>query len=168
MLGLTNEGFKKMETNDKPKFTERFYATTVELAVVPGGAGTLAAGIRGEGSITLQNRPFLAKRMRTAIVGPNQIVGGLTDIQDIFQDGQYLLTFKTQSRNFMNQPILVAGMFQDVTGQRGGDFIAPIPMDPKDVIEIEITNAILRQAGINIQVVFEGVEPLDIVENPKA
>lgn len=149
---------------DKPKYTERFYATSIELPAVPGG--TVPAGVRNDGSITLQNRPFIAKRVRTAIIGPNQIVGGLAGIDDVFQDGQYFISWKTQNRNFMNQPILVAASFQDVAGQKGQEFIAPMPLDPKDVLEITLVNAIVRQFGINIQVVFEGVEPFDLVESP--
>jgi len=136
----------------------RFYSCVVPLAVQP--PGIVPVGTMGRASITVNNFPFFFKRWRAAIVGYNQIAAPTPAAIDVFQDGQFSVLWYVDNDQFMNLPLLAAA-FVDPTGRPGSvlEMLAPIPLEPKQSIQIEIMNLIPRAAGININWIAEGVEP---------
>lgn len=140
------------------KLRPRFYTANISIATQP--PGVVPAGTMGRGSITVNNYPFFLKRFRAAILGANQIAVPTPIPSDFFQDGQFTLLWYIDNDQYMNTP-MHAGAFVDPTGRPGCviDLLAPIPVKPKQTLQIELMTIIQRVAGINIQCIFEGVEP---------
>lgn len=146
---------------EKIKYRDRFYAVDVPLPA-DRVTGILAAGTAQTASVTVQNFPFLLKRVGHAIVGPNMLVNvGIVTHADVSQDGQYRIRVRANEKNFMNVPI------QALAGFGGGQFSQPIDLEapiefaPNDTIAVDVVNDVQRLAGISIQIVFEGVEPYE-------
>lgn len=133
---------------------------TIPFPADPGG--TVPAGRVETGSITIQNFPFLMKRVGHAIVGPNAVVNpGIVAHADVSQDGQYQIRFRTDDRNYMNEPISALGAFGGGQFSQIVDLPAPVELEPKVTLAVDVINNVPRQAGITIQVIFEGVEPYE-------
>jgi hypothetical protein len=133
---------------------------TIPLPADPGGV--LPAGRSETAQITIQNFPFLMKRIGHAILGPNGVVQpGILALADVSQDGQYTIRFRTDERNYMNEPLSALGAFGGGQFSQIVDLPAPIELDPKVTIAVDVATTIERQQGINIQVIFEGVEPYE-------
>jgi hypothetical protein len=142
------------------RYRSRFYAVTVPLPADAGGV--LQAGTTATGQVTVQNFPFLMKRIGHAIIGPNGVVNaGITVHADVSQDGQYNIKFRTDDRNYMNEPVSALGAFGGGQFSQIVDLPAPIEIEPKVTIAVDVTTTITRQQGISVQVIFEGVEPYE-------
>ena len=139
-------------------YRPRFYGALVPLATQH--PGILPVGIVGRTSLTINNFPFLFKRWRAAIVGDNQIAVPTPAAVDLFQDGQFSIRWYLDNDQYMNEP-MIAAMFVDPQGRPGAtlEMLAPIEVQPKETIHVEIMNLIPRAAGINVDFVAEGVEP---------
>jgi len=144
------------------RFRQRFYS--VPVALTPDKGAKLAAGFKNEGSVTIQNFPFLLERVGHGIVGDNHLftAGAATSAQDVAQDGQYLIRFRTDDKNYMDNPLLGTAAFGNGQGVPPIDLNSPIEMTPKTTLVVEVINSIERQAGIVIQVVFHGSEPYEV------
>jgi len=147
---------------EKVKYRDRFYSVKVTLPV-DSVTGVVPAGLSVTASRTVQNFPFLLKRVGHAIVGPNNLVNvGIVTHADVSQDGQYSIRFRANEKNYMDDPI------QALAGFGGGQFSQPIDLEapiefaPNDSIAVDVINDVVRLAGIVVQVVFEGVEPYEV------
>lgn len=141
------------------KYRDRFYAVDVTLPA--DATGVLPAGTTATVSVTVQNFPFLAKRLGHAIIGPNNIVAPPAIPADYSQDGQYRIRMRSNEKNYMNIPISALAGFGGGQFSQPIDFEAPIEFAPNDTIAFDVINDIRRQAGIVIQVIVEGVEPYE-------
>lgn len=139
-------------------YQDRIYSVLITLPLV---GGVVAAGAIGAGSVTVQNFPFLCKRITHAIVGPNGLVLPVA-LGSYQQDGQYRIRFRTDTHNYMNEPV------QAIAGFGGGQFMpfldlsAPVEMSPKETIQFDIINDAPRGSEVTIQIVCHGVEPIEV------
>jgi len=145
----------------KIKYRDRFYAIDVPLPADK-ITGLVPAGFAQTASVTVQNFPFLLKRIGHAVIGPNMIVSvPITSHADVSQDGQYRIRIRANEKNFMNVPIQALAGFGGGQFSQPIDLEAPIEFSPNDTISVDVVNDVPRLAGITIQVVFEGVEPYE-------
>lgn len=144
------------------KYRSRFYSVIV--ALTPDKGSPLNEGFSNEASVTIQNFPFLMERLGHGIVGENHILnaGPITAHADVGQDGQYLIRFRTDDKNYMDNPLLGTAAFGNGQGVPPIDLPAPIELQPKTTLIVEIVNAVERKTGIKVQVVFHGVEPYEV------
>lgn len=142
------------------RYRARFYSVTIPLPADAGGL--LPAGKSETGQVTIQNFPFLMKRVCHGIIGPNGVVQpGIVIHNDVTQDGAYTIRFRTDERNYMNEPLLAVAAFGGGQFAEPLDLPAPIELDPKTTIAVDVASTITRQQGIQVQVIFEGVEPYE-------
>ncbi len=142
------------------RYRSRFYSVTVPLPADAGGI--LQAGTSATAQVTIQNFPFLVKRIGHAIIGPNGVANpGIVNFNDVAQDGQYTIRFRTDERNYMNEPLSSLGTFGGGQFSQIVDLPAPIELDPKVTIAVDVATTIVRKQGISVQVIFEGVEPYE-------
>lgn len=142
------------------RYRSRFYSVSVPLPA--DASGILQAGTSVTAQVTIQNFPFLVKRIGHAIIGPNGVVNpGIVTASDVTQDGQYSIRFRTDERNFMNEPLSSLGTFGGGQFSQIVDLPAPIELEPKVTIAVDVATLIQRQQGITVQVIFEGVEPYE-------
>lgn len=141
-------------------YRDKFYAVNATLpkndptGLLPGTAVTA--------SVTVQNVPFIAKRLLHAIIGPNLLVNlPPSAIADYSQDGQYRIRIRKNDYNYMNIPISALAGFGGGQFSQPIDLAAPIEFKPNDTIAFEVVNDVLRLGGIVIQVGLEGVEPYE-------
>ncbi len=141
-------------------YRDKFYAVNITLPKNdPSG---LLAGTTVVASVTVQNVPFIAKRLLHAILGANKLVADPpVAIADFSQDGQYRIRFRKNDFNYMNTPISSLAGFGGGQFSQPIDLAAPIEFKPNDTIAFEVTNDVLRLGGIVIQVGLEGVEPYE-------
>jgi len=143
------------------RYETRFWSC--DVAIVPPVPGQpMPAGTEGKASITIQNFPFLMKRVGHAIIGPNHVIDpdpGGQSIAGVAQDGQYRVQFRTDKRNWMNAPLAAVAAFGGGQFSTIIDFPAPIELNPKETISVQVFSDVVRQAGIVVQVVFTGLEP---------
>ena len=124
--------------------------------------GVLPAGRSETVQVTIQNFPFLVKRVCHGIEGANGVIQpGIVNPADVIQDGQYTIRFRTDERNYMNEPLLSVAAFGGGQFSQPLDLPAPIELDPKTTIAVDVATTIERQQGINVNVIFEGVEPYE-------
>lgn len=142
------------------RYRARFYSVTIPIPADPGGG--IPAGKSETAQVTIQNFPFLVKRIGHAILGPNAVVNpGIVNPSDVSQDGQYTIRFRTDERNYMDAPLSGLAAFGGGQFSQIVDLPAPIELEPKTTIAVDVATTIARQAGITIQVIFQGVEPYE-------
>lgn len=142
------------------RYRSRFYSVSVPLPADAGG--TLQAGTSVTAQVTIQNFPFLIKRIGHGILGPNGVINpGIVNFADVTQDGQYTIRFRTDERNYMNEPLSAVGTFGGGQFSQIVDLPAPIELEPKVTIAVDVATTITRKQGISVQVIFEGVEPYE-------
>lgn len=150
-----------------PRYRSRFYAVNVPIPL-PDPPNPMPAGTGNTASVTVQNYPFLMKRVGHAIIGRNQVLAGpITGLADVSQDGQYTVRFRTDSSNYMNVPLSALAAFGGGQFSQIVDLPAPIELKPKETIIVEVSTSIPRQLGIEVQIIFEGVEPYDPQPEPQ-
>jgi len=144
---------------DASKFKQRWYAVNVTIPA-PTVGGPLPPGALGRGTVVIENFPFLMTRVGTVILGPNELgAGGAPDLGAVTQDGQYSVNFRTDHDNYMNIPLNAIAGFGSAQLGAIFDFDAPIELQPKQSVVVEVINTVDRAAGIVVQVVFHGIEP---------
>lgn len=146
------------------RYYERLYAVNILIPADPVAPFNIVAGAMNSGSVTIQNYPFLIKRVSHAIVGYNGLVAPPA-LGAVTQDGAYRIRFRTNERNYMNEALQAIGAFGGGQFSQPIDLSAPIEMAPKETIQVDLINDTLRQnqGGLTVQVIFSGVEPWNVV-----
>ena len=143
---------------EKQKYKNRFYEINVTLPVT--AVPDIPVGVSQPGSVNIVNVPFILTRITHAIIGENQLSANFP--QNILQDSQYNLEFRTDQRNYQTAPIN-AGLMNG-TAEFWLDLPTPEEIAPKTTVSIVVTNTILRAVAgcvpLNIQVVLHGLEPI--------
>jgi len=142
------------------RYRTRFYAVTIPIP--HDASGKVPVGTSATGQVTVQNFPFLLKRVGHAVIGPNGVVNaGIVNATDVSQDGQYNVRFRTDDRNYMNEPLNALGAYGGGQFSQIVDLPAPIEIAPMVTIAVDVQTTIERQQGISVQVIFSGVEPYE-------
>jgi len=135
-------------------YKPRWYGATITIPADPGPL--CPAGKGSEASFNIVNVPFIVRRISHAIVGTNGL--GATPIDNAVQDGNYTIRWRTDQRVYDNEPIAANagyGSESDLV-----DSPSPVELAPQTSVVIQVTNGIDRAAGLKVQVVFAGVEPI--------
>lgn len=107
---------------------------TVEIPV------PLAAGGSENGSVTIQNQPFIWMGLT------HQIMGNTADPETsgLYQDGQYDIEFKDELSNYQAQPIPAAASFGGPAVGYGLDLAVPIGYPGSKTITFRVINRYTR------------------------
>ncbi len=127
LLGLMGK-FDK----DPGRYRPLSYGVTISVPV--------AAGQVGQGSITINNMPWIMTYVT------HQIIGDTADpsTSGLYQDGQYSIEYKDEQSNYQNGPIPAEMMFGSV---RSGYIIAlayPLPFEGNKTLSFRLTNLVTR------------------------
>jgi len=117
---------------DFNQYKPMWYGVEIDVPVLLNG--------RGQGSISINNQPFLLYRITHAIIGPTfdwQTTGW-------YQDDQYSIEFRDENSNYQNIPIMSAMMFGSAREGRYMDFAIPLAYSGNKTLSFTVTNRYLR------------------------
>jgi hypothetical protein len=137
------------------KYKPRYYQATITLTA-QGAPLTLPPGESNQDSVTIVNVPFVLRRISHQIIGGNGL--GANPTQNPTQDGNYLITWRTDQHNYDSEPIGAIAGYGSLGDQP--DTPSPVELAPKTTITVKAVNGITRDSSIKILVVFAGVEPI--------
>jgi len=137
------------------KYKPRYYQATITLPAT-GVPLTLPPGESNQDSFNIVNVPFILKRISHQIIGGNGL--GANPTINPVQDGNYLITWRTDQHNYDSGPIGALAGYGSLGDQP--DTPSPVELSPKTTVTVKAINGITRDASIKILVVFAGVEPI--------
>jgi hypothetical protein len=128
----------------KPKF----YTVIIDV-------DSRVAGI-GRGSVTLDNVPYTLTRVTHQIIS--------ADDENLYQDGQYLVSWRDDIRNYCAVPAPADCVFGSAS-RHGNIYPLPVPIcfDGNRTITFDLSNMIDRTAyapTFKVAFVLHGIEPL--------
>ena len=111
-----------------------------------------------QGSITLNNQPFVLTKITHAIVGCTAV----PDTTGLYQDGQYTIEFRDEQSNYQNMPIQADALLGSVRVGQFQDLPYPIPFAGNRTLTFRIVNRCLRvldpvSETFQVAVVLHGV-----------
>lgn len=124
----------------------RFYTAIVEIAT---GNGSV-----GRGSVTLDNRPFILQRITHEILS--------VDNEELYQDGNYLVSWRDDLSTYCSTPAPADSMFGSVRVGHPLPLPTPINFSGNRTISFDVQNMISRLAygpTFKIAFVLAGIEP---------
>lgn len=137
----------------EPKFSPQQFVIDLEFN---GGA----IGATAQGDVSLNDRPFVLQLITHSIItDPNVVPPAL-----IVQDGQYRIMWSIQNQiRFQKGSMPHADIaFGSV---RNGIWIplpAPATLPAQETLHIDAINGLLRDHAVTIQVIFHGLERMDL------
>lgn len=140
------------------KYKPRWY--TVNVAVNIDASGVVPPGATNTGSITIQNVPFILRRVTAANLGPSNLnpPPPLTAWAEIVPEF-WAVSMRTDSHVYMSNPTVVVAAFGTVF-----DFLdcpSPVELQPKATVTFDVENLAERIALTTLQLVLHGVEPAE-------
>jgi hypothetical protein len=128
-----------------------------DIAITIGqGIGALLAGAVGKASVTIQDVPFLLKRITWAMTSLN---GWAPLPFGLIPDGFFQIQIKTDNHTYMLDPISINAAFGTGFGFFWMDLPSPVELRPKTTVTFELTTLIPRTAPVSLQFVLHGAEP---------
>jgi hypothetical protein len=128
----------------------------ISVTLEEDATGVVPVGAPGVGSVTITNLPFCLRRITHGIIGDNHLDPITQLVSSVFQDGQYTVTWRTDQRNYQNEPLLCCAAY----GSDNDHFLLETPEEipAKTTIHIEVVNQIERSAETVVQFIFHGAE----------
>lgn len=140
----------------RDKNRNKWYSATITIPV--DATAVVAVGAVNQGAFTIVDLPFVLTKITSKIVGENG-VDGATFPDTILQDGQYTIIFRTETHNYMNEPMMADALAGVNWGDKESNVPTPEEWVPKTSITVEIANQLQRTSALTVQVQFHGVEP---------
>lgn len=147
------------QTPGAPALPQRFRAKPrwYDIPVTIGqGIGPLLAGASGKNSVTIQDVPFLLKKITWAMTSLNGLAPAPLGL---IPDGFYQVTVKTDNHTYMLNPIAINAAFGTGFGFFWMELPSPVELRPKTTVTFELTTLIPRTAPVSLQFVLHGAEP---------
>ena len=113
---------------DPGRYRPMYYGVDISVPVIQGGVG--------QGSITINNQPYIMTRVTHKIVGRTAD----PDTSGLYQDGQYYLEFKDEQSNYQNGPIPADIMFGSVVSGYVMELPFPLAFAGNKTLTFRITN----------------------------
>jgi len=113
---------------DFNQYKPMWYGVEIDVPVADNGVG--------EGSINLNNQPFLMYRLTHAIIGATY--DWLTTGRE--QDDQYTIEFRDENSNYQNIPIMAALLYGSAREGRYVDFAIPLAYSGNRTIHFRVIN----------------------------
>lgn len=108
------------------------YPVTIDVPVAAGGSE--------EGSITIQNQPFIWTWLGHQIIGNT----GDPETSGLYQDGQYDIEMKDEQSNYQSAPVAAASAFGGIVAGFKVDLPLPIGYPGTKTLTFRITNHYTR------------------------
>lgn len=143
------------------KFKPRFYVGNAQL--LKPTVGNILAGANGQASITIQNVPFILRKITASNLGPSNIDWiGLGLPPSVFDDTAALFwsfQMRTDSHVYLNDQALIVptlGSAEDFF-----DLPSPVELQPKATVTFDVTTLVERTQTSVLQFILHGVEPAE-------
>jgi len=140
------------------KSKPRWYPIPVTVGSPP---GPVLAGTPGKGAVTIQDVPFILRRITWGMATGNGLfnpIGPLAILAAI-PDGLFLITIKTDTHVYMAEPCVLSAAFGSGLGFDWIALPSPVEIAPKTTVSVELTTQIDRIYPVGIQILLHGAEP---------
>jgi hypothetical protein len=138
----------------------RFY--TIPVTVGKPAAPVLAGDI-GRASVTIQDLPFILKKITWCLLSFNGLLPFPTDpisgLVSLIPDGHFMISFKTDNHVYSLEPIQIAAAFGSGFGFQWQDLPSPVELRPKTTFTVELTTMLDRHYPVTVQLLLHGMEP---------
>lgn len=145
------------------KAKPRYYPINVTIGQVGITPTPVDAGRSGTGSCTVQDVPFLMKRITFGLLSYNGLIdpnsSPVAPFVAIVPDGLWLIEFKSDNHVYAAEPIQISAAFGSGLGFYWLDLPSPVELRPKSTITVTLTTQIARVHAVAVQVLLHGVEP---------
>jgi hypothetical protein len=131
----------------------RFYTLPITVGQ---GIGPIPAGTTGRASVTIQDLPFILKRITWAYLTLNGLAPAPIGL---IPDGFYYFSFKTDNHVYSLEPVALNAAFGSGFGFQWLDLPSPVELRPKTTFQGELTTGLARTIPTTLQFVLAGMEP---------
>lgn len=141
------------------KAKPRWYPVNITVGEPP---GPVPLGTSGKGSVTVQDVPFILKRITHALLTLNGLFPPPPDptaILGAIPDGLWTITLKTDTHVYMAEPIALTAAFGSAIGFDWLELPSPVEIAPKTTFSVELTTQVPRLFPVGLQIVLAGAEP---------
>ena len=131
------------------------------IAVVfnPDLTGVVPVGQPQQGSTTIQNVPFILRRITAGNIGPSNLVAPppLSPFDTILPD-QYAVSWRTDSHVYVAAQAPLVALFGSIFDWLENP--SPVELPPKTVVTFDVTNLQIRSDVTTLAFILHGVEPI--------
>lgn len=121
---------------DPGRYRPMYYGLELDIPAAIGG--------RAQGTIKINNQPFILTRITHKIIGDTAD----PETSGLYQDGQYDLDWRDEQSNYQNQPIAADLMFGTFGGMGNSNHLMelpfPLPYPGSKVFSFTVINRVLR------------------------
>lgn len=117
---------------DFNQYRPMWYGVEIDVPVILNG--------QGEGSINLNNQPYLLYRISHAIIGATYDWA----TTGLMQDDQYSISFRDEQSNYQNMPAMSALLYGSAREGRYNDFAIPLAYSGNRTLHFQIINRVTR------------------------
>lgn len=134
----------------------RFYQVSITIGK---GTNPVTSGEKGLQSVTIQNVPFICKRISWQLISPNGLAPAANPLS-LIPDGYFNLIWRTDSHVYATEPTAINAMLGNPLNTRPIDLPSPVELKPKATATFEAFTQVARLYPVTIQLVLAGVEPM--------
>jgi hypothetical protein len=146
---------------DPGRFRPMFYSVRISVPMAINGVAS--------NSVPVYNQPFILKRLTHEIIGPAadpDVLGW-----DVYQDGQYSISFKDEQSVYQNNPISANAMFGNVHQGLSIPLAMPLPYAGSKTLAFDVQNLVTRTLQdvefFTLQIGLHGVSDWgDLLDRP--
>jgi len=139
------------------KYKPRWYPVTVVFNVDL--TGVVPVGAPGQGSTTIQNVPFILRRITAGNLGASNLVAPppVSPFDSILPD-QYAVSWRTDSHVYVADQAPIIAIFGSIFDWLENP--SPVELSPKTIVTFDVTNLQIRSDVTTLGFVLHGVEPI--------
>ncbi len=140
------------------KAKPRWYPVNITVGTPP---GPVPAGTSGKGSVTVQDVPFILRRITHGLTTYNGLfaIGDPLFLLSVIPDGLWTITLKTDTHVYMAEPCVIQAAFGSAIGFDWLDLASPVEIAPKTTFSVEIATQVPRFFPVGLQILLHGSEP---------